>query len=157
LRGAIHGLKFQSRRNLASLLGPLLAATFLDSWERSEVDLVLPIPLHPRRQRERGFNQAALLARSMTRLLALPYDEKCLERTRATAPQAALTNRERLRNMAGAFECRRPAEVRKRRVLLIDDVMTTGATVAGAARALLECGAHRVSVLTVARAVIGME
>ncbi len=151
LSGLIQGLKFQGRRNLAGLLAPLLAGVFYDSWSREDLDCIVPVPLHPTRKRERGYNQSELLARSLARQLAIP-DTPALIRVRSTPPQVGLTDSQRIENVRNAFICVKPRKVSDRRILLIDDVMTTGATVASAAQALLEGGAFRVSVLTVARA-----
>ena len=146
----IQQLKFRGRRNLSSLLGPLLTETFFESWSREEFDLVVPVPLHPKRKRERGFNQSDVLARRLSCSIAVPY-RSALIRTRATLPQVGLTDTERKENVRTAFRCPQPHRVSGKRILLIDDVMTTGATVSSAARALLDGGAFRVSVLTVAR------
>jgi competence protein ComFC len=156
LRQMIHSLKFRGRRDLSSLFAPLLASVFHEAWTREEVDLIVPVPLHPKRQRERTFNQAAVLARDLARLLALPYREHALSRVRYTPPQVGLSDAERLLNIRQAFVGRQELNAGKR-ILLIDDVMTTGATVAGASQALLQAGARRVSVLTLARAVPGMD
>jgi len=153
----VQALKFQGRRNIADLLGPLMASVFLESWNRDQIDMLVPIPLHPRRRRERGFNQSALLARSIARWIAIPVCDGVLTRVRHTAPQVGLTDVERTRNLKDAFRCSGPAKVRGKRILLIDDVMTTGATAASAASVLSQAGAQRVSVLTAARAVPGME
>jgi ComF family protein len=152
----VQGLKFNGRQNLAGLLSPLMTTVFFECWSRSEFDLVVPVPLHPKRRRERGFNQAALLARGIARQIAVPFAENVLARTRNTSPQVGLTDANRMRNVRGAFRCFKSEEVDSRRVLLIDDVMTTGATAASAADALMAAGAHRVSVLTAARAVPGL-
>ena len=150
----IQELKFRGKRNLVKLLGPLLTAAFFESWSREEFDLVVPIPLHPKRRRERGYNQSELLARFLAHQIAVPHSE-ALIRVRSTLPQVGLTDSERKENVRKAFRCACPKQISKQRVLLIDDVMTTGATVASAARALLDDGALRVSVLTVARAAKG--
>jgi ComF family protein len=147
----IQELKFHGRRNLVNLLGPLLISAFFESWGRDEFDLVVPVPLHPKRRRDRGFNQSELLARSLARQIAVPVG-RSLIRVRPTLPQVGLTDSERKENVRKAFRCPHPQQISKKRVLLVDDVMTTGATVASAARALLDGGALRVSVLTVARA-----
>jgi competence protein ComFC len=131
---------------------PLLAEVFWDSWKREDFDFVVPIPLHPKRKRERGYNQSELLARSLAARIAIPFADALL-RVRSTAPQVGLTDSQRLENVHNAFRCDTLAQVSKQRVLLIDDVMTTGATAASAAKALLEGGAWRVSVLTLARAI----
>jgi ComF family protein len=147
----IQEFKFSGRRNLVGLLAPLLADVFFDTWRRDEFDFIAPVPLHPKRKRDRGYNQSELLADSLARLVAIPYC-KILLRKRSTLPQVGLTDSQRLENVRKAFFCPVPQRVFKRRVLLIDDVMTTGATVESAARALLDAGAWRISVLTVARA-----
>jgi ComF family protein len=153
LSRVIQEFKFGGRQNLVGLLAPLLADAFFDAWGRDEFDLVVPVPLHPKRKRDRGYNQAELLAVSLARLLAIPYC-KALLRIRSTQPQVGLTDSQRLENVRKAFSCYRPKRISKQRILLIDDVMTTGATVESAAQALLDAGAWRVSVLTVAR--VGM-
>jgi ComF family protein len=147
----IQELKFRGRQNLSGLLAPLLAGAFFDTWRRDDFDLVVPIPLHPKRKRERRFNQSELLAASLSRLIAVPY-KKALLRTRSTLPQVGLTDSQRLENVRKAFRCFNPPLISNRRILLIDDVMTTGSTVSSAAQALMDAGAGRVSVLTVARA-----
>jgi ComF family protein len=152
LSGLIQGLKFQGRKNLAALLAPLMADVFFDTWSREEFDCIVPVPLHRKRKRERGYNQSELLSRLLARQLAIP-DIHALIRVRSTLPQVGLTDSQRSENLRDAFRCAKPQQVSNRRILLIDDVMTTGATVASAACALLGGGASRVSVLTVARAV----
>jgi ComF family protein len=146
----IQELKFQGRRNLVGLLAPLMAGTFYDSWDKSDFDLIVPVPLHAKRQRERGYNQSELLSRSLARYTAIPYN-RALLRVRSTLPQVGLTDTQRLENVRKAFRCRNPQLIEKKRILLIDDVMTTGATAASAAQALMDGGAWRVSVLTLAR------
>lgn len=155
LGGLVQALKFHGRRNLVGLLAPLLASAFYASWTREEFDLVVSIPLHAKRRRERGYNQAELLARTLARQIALPFSD-ALVRIRSTLPQIGLTQSQRLNNVRKAFHCNKSGRVSGRRVLLIDDVMTTGATAASASRALVEAGSLRVSVLTVARAVHGL-
>ena len=153
----VQGLKFEGRKNLVELLTPLLANAFITTWDPAEIDHVMPVPLHPKRKRERGYNQAALLGRAFSKRLGLPFHEDALRRIRHTAPQVGLSDSERRQNLTGAFRCGKTDAVARQRILLIDDVMTTGATVAAASQALIEAGALRVSVLTVARAVVGVE
>jgi len=150
----IQEFKFQGRRDLVRRLAPLLAVAFFDSWNREDFDLIVPVPLHSKRRRERGYNQAELLARALERQVAVPVSE-ALKRLRPTLPQVGLSDLERHENVRNAFGCIKPREIAGLRVLLVDDVMTTGATVASAARALLDAGAKRVSVLTLARAAKG--
>jgi ComF family protein len=152
LRRMIHELKFEGRRPLTQLLAPLLAGVFFESWQRDDFDFITSIPLHSRRRRERGFNQAELLSRALARLIGLP-DLRVLRRAAATKPQVGLSDAQRRENVRNAFSCKHADQVAGRRILLIDDVMTTGATAASAADALIAGGAEKVSVLTVARAV----
>jgi ComF family protein len=157
LRQLIHAFKFRGRRDLCRLLSPLLAAAYVESWPEREADLIVPVPLHSKRKRERGFNQAALLATMVAGLLGLDCRGEILVRARPTLPQIGLTDVERSRNVWKAFKCGQPSLAQGKRVVLIDDVMTTGSTAASATEALLEAGARRVSVLTIARAVPGVE
>jgi ComF family protein len=149
----IQGLKFHNRRNLVGFLAPLLADAFNDLGDRDAFNLVVPVPLHPKRRRERGYNQSGLLARCLARRIGIPFHGRALLRIRPTRPQIGLTDAERLENVKNAFHCRDRNRIRDRRILLVDDVMTTGATASSASRALLEGGALRVSVLTLARTV----
>jgi len=157
LRALIRALKFDQRRDLRYLLAPRLAAACLSEWRPGDLDAVVPVPLHPTRQRERGFNQAALLARTLAPYLGLPCAEHVLRRAQHTRPQVGLSLADRLRNVRGAFRASGRGALRGLRILLVDDVMTTGATVSSAAAALLEGGALRVSVVSVARAVDGID
>jgi ComF family protein len=114
-------------------------------------DVLVPVPLHPRRLRERGFNQSTLLAREIGRRVGRPCGERALVRRKDTSPQAGLTAAARRRNVAGAFAVRRRGQVAGRVVTLVDDVFTTGATAYACARALEEAGAREVRLLSVAR------
>lgn len=147
-RTAILTLKFRSGRYLAPLMGQLLREA-LDTHPL-QVDLVVPVPLAPRRLRERGFNQSELLAREIAGLVRGTLAADALERQERT-PQQTLTAAERLQNLAGAFGCPRPRTIQGRRVLLVDDVVTTGATVSACADTLADAGARRVSALAFAR------
>jgi ComF family protein len=118
-----------------------------------DYDLVIPVPLHRRRLWWRGFNQAALLGLAIARKLGCRVDVTVLKRIRDTPPQTSKNSSERRQNVRGAFAVTRPGRVANRTLLLVDDVMTTGATVNECARALLAAGARRVEVLTLARAV----
>jgi ComF family protein len=132
---------------IANAAGPALAALPC----HDAPPLVVPLPLHPSRLVERGFNQSQEIARVVTRRLDLRLAESALRRTRATAPQVGLTRQERARNLAGAFAAD-SSVVAGQHVVLIDDVVTTGSTIAAAARALRLGGAAEVVVWAVARA-----
>jgi ComF family protein len=147
LRKLIHLYKYGRIKTLARPLGDLLAAALPRD---REFDAVVPVPLHWRRQWQRGFNQSELLARAIARRTGVPV-VKALRRVQATVAQASLSNTSRRRNVAAAFRCKRPLLVEGKRILLIDDVMTTGATAASCAQALKRAGARKVTLLTVAR------
>lgn len=149
LRQLIHIYKYGRVRTLSQPLARLLDRA-LPRDER--FDVITAVPLHWRRRWQRGFNQAELLAREIGRKSGVPF-ARTLRRVRATRAQAGLSNTARRRNVSTAFECRRNSRARLagKRVLLIDDVMTTGSTAAACARALKDAGAVRVALLTVAR------
>jgi ComF family protein len=147
-RSLVHQLKYGGMSALGEPMGALLAA----SLEAADADLVVPVPLHRGRMRTRGYNQAALLGRRLALIANLPFDAKAASRIRATKPLARSMHREERRAIvAGAFAAR-PEGVDGRRVLLVDDVVTTGATLDACARALLAAGAASVRCITFARA-----
>jgi ComF family protein len=157
MREAIHALKFGGRPVLATPLGRLLAeagARALPAPPGDWAEGLVPVPLHPARLAERGFNQAELLAAPCAARWRVPVLPRALVRTRSTLPQTDLDPAARRANVRDAFRVPRPAAVQGRRVLLVDDVLTTGATVGAAARALRAAGAAAVGVLTLARVVL---
>jgi ComF family protein len=148
LREALHAFKFSGKRALARPLGDLAAEHCVATLAEA-IEAVVPVPLARARERERGFNQAELLAQRVARRLGVPARPRWLARVRATRPQSDLAASERRANVRGAF--RAAPEVSGRHVLVVDDVLTTGATLGECARALRDGGARRVGVLTVAR------
>jgi ComF family protein len=147
LRELIHLFKYSRMKPLAKTLAAHLASAL--PRDRA-FDLVVPVPLHWRRQWQRGFNQSELLARRTARRCGIPM-VNAVRRRRSTAAQAGLSNSRRRENVAGAFRVKRPRAVEGRRVLLIDDVMTTGATAAACSLALKRAGAKSVVLLALAR------
>jgi len=143
----IQALKYRSQLALARLFAEVMGTAVAHA---PRPDALLPMPLHPDRARSRGFNQATEIARPLARRLNIPLDATSLARIRDTAPQATLPLEERLRNVKGAFRC--ADAVAGKRVALLDDVMTTGATLNEAAKALKRAGATEVSLWVVARA-----
>jgi ComF family protein len=161
LRSAILLLKFQRRERLGLRLGALLAPIWAAHQEFGEREqpILVPVPLHRSRQRERGFNQAETLARGLARQLktaspGLPpqVETRCLERIRPTIPQTGLSFNERRENVRGVFKVTSPDCVRGRVAILVDDVMTTGATLSSCASALKGAKAQRVLAISLARA-----
>jgi ComF family protein len=159
MRTAIHALKYGRRpavahplgRLMADIGGRLTAAAAGACAPADVVDAIVPVPLHPGRAAERGFNQAELLAAPCADRWGVPLLTRALARLRPTRPQTELDAPARRANVAGAFGVARPEQVEGRRLLLVDDVLTTGATVAAAARALRAAGAETVGVLVLAR------
>jgi ComF family protein len=151
LRDLIHLYKYGRIKTLARPLGEFLSAA-LPREER--FDAVTPVPLHWLRQYQRGFNQSEALAREIARRTGFAF-VRTLRRGRSTSAQAGLSNTARRKNVAGAFRCRRSVRragrLEGKRILLVDDVLTTGSTAAECALALKRAGAARVTVLTVAR------
>src|SRR5687767_4040084 len=150
LRASILSLKREST------VARRLVETLKQTQQRAplaEADLIVPVPLHASRERERGFNQAVVLARQIARATKLPIDEYSLvRRIHTERHRAGMDARARRDSVEGAFEVRRPEPIAGRRVLLIDDVFTTGATVSECAAVLKSAGAADVYVLTIARA-----
>jgi ComF family protein len=136
---AIVRLKYAQRSDLAARLG----AAMLDRAPPG-IDIVVPVPLHPLRAAERGFNQSALLARPVARGLGVPLGARVLVRTRDTPRQAALDRATRHVNVMAAFECRDPAAIAGKSVLLVDDVRTTGATLRECRTVLEAAGAREI-------------
>lgn len=131
------------RRYLASFFSSHASLFF-------SIDVIVPVPLHPRRTAERGFNQAELLAHAVQQFIGKPFSV-ALRRGRYTSPQALLAKTARLKNVQNAFQLNAMSDIRGARVLLVDDVFTTGATMQECARVLLEAGASDVAGMSVAR------
>lgn len=149
VRQAIHELKYRNLKAISGCLATLMANYLQDNPVNGEV--LVPIPLHPRRLRERGYNQSSLLAGKLGKLIALPVIDKSLHRLKDSLPQARTTTvEERRRNVANAFACR-DEKLSGRSVILIDDVCTSGATLEACATALKAVGAVSVWGLTLAR------
>jgi len=153
----IRNLKYRGQESAAYPLASLAVVALRDHFdqliERKGVDLVVPVPLHPTRQWRRGFNQSERIAGEIARLLNLEFEEHGARRMRITPRQARRdTPEERLANVADAFDVVDPMRVAARRILLIDDVLTTGATVASCAAALRRAGAESVHIVTIAAA-----
>ncbi len=149
LRDGIHAFKYDGSRDLAAPL----ARFMIEAWANGglQADLLVPVPLHPRRKRERGYNQSALLAKQMSSVLGVVVDQQAIRRLRYTDQQAILAHEERRHNVQGAFRAE-PARSNGKHIMLVDDVFTTGATLSECAATLLSAGAIRVSAMTLARA-----
>lgn len=155
LRESLHKLKYKGEKPLTGSLSQLLivfAKKYLFSFH---FDAALPVPLAPLKERERSFNQSALFAKALATALSVPYTSGNLLRVRATLPQVSLQKSERLENMEDAFRVKDPSLYVGKNLLLVDDVVTTGATVSSASKVLRERGAKTISVLALARGATG--
>ena len=147
IREAIHALKYRNLRAASPTLGRLLARWLVSNPIPGEV--LVPVPLHKRRIRDRGYNQSALLAKEVSKVTGLPVRENLLVRTRDTPPQISLSLQERIGNVEGSFEL--PGDGRGLKIILVDDVVTTGSTMSACGKALRAGGAGSVWGLALAR------
>lgn len=152
-RTLVHALKYQDRTDLAPTLANWMTRAGAELL--GEADVLMPVPLHWRRGWTRRYNQSGALARAISRRAAIPFDGDALRRVKPTRQQVGLSRSERARNVQGAFQIppERKARVQGRRIVLVDDVLTSGATVDACARALLRAGAANVDALVFARVV----
>lgn len=153
LRECVHLFKYGGKRHLARPLGLFMAEFAERELRGMEIDGLVPVPLHRRKLRERGFNQAVLLAREVGRHTGLPVLAGALARIEAGTSQSTLTRAERLANVRGVFALPEGDSIRGKRLMLIDDVFTTGATAGECVRVLLKGGARSVDIFTLARGV----
>jgi ComF family protein len=145
---AIHRFKYNNRTDLAAPFAKIMAERI-----DYEYDFIMPVPLHHKRLRERGYNQSALLAKKVAAEAGIKFAWDAIKRTATSMPQVGLTRGDRLRNVKGIFKCGKDDGLAKSDILLIDDVITTGATVNECAKALKNAGAARIDVLTLARTI----
>ena len=141
-------IKYKNRREYLDFYGSAIAERLGPQIQRLSPDLLIPVPVHPSRRRARGFNQAEELARRLSERLGIPMSAGILFRIRKTSPQKSLTPAERLQNLEHAFSAR-PHPKEARRILLVDDIYTTGATMEACARALKKNGAQEVYFVTI--------
>jgi len=161
LMDLIRQFKYKGKTQLAKPLGKLLFTTLLHIWNNKNIDVIVPVPLHKKRFKKRGFNQAYLLIKGWEKinekiesgLLSAQIGRNVLIREKHTKPQTGLRRKERVKNIRNAFIVENTEKVKGKRVLIVDDVYTTGATTNECARVLLKHGAQSADVLTLARAV----
>jgi len=151
-RDLIHAFKYTQKSHLRRPLGLLMASLLNQFVTEQKPDLLIPVPLHISRLRTRGFNQAILLGELVSQQWQIPLLRQGLQRTRPTTPQMELTRDQRMTNLHGAFAIKDTAEVADRRVMLVDDVFTTGSTLSECAQVLRQAGCHEISAVTVAHA-----
>ncbi len=151
IKKAIHSFKYQKKEYLASYLSLFLSDYFYINFRHNDFDIIVPVPLFRRQGKERGFNQSLLLAKYLSKEVSLPLFINNLIRIKDTPSQTSLSRKERLKNVSGAFSIRKKEVFKGKRVLLIDDVSTTGATVLACKRVLRKAGAKKVIALVLAK------
>lgn len=159
LMDAIHCFKYKGKIQLARPLGTMLFKSFISSWNAHSVDVIMPVPLHNRKLKMRGFNPSLLLVRHWTLFASelkinmpiVPVVRDVLEKIRWTEPQTGLVRKKRIKNVKNTFSINDSSKIEGKRILLVDDVYTTGATANECAKVLLKGGALHVDVLTLAR------
>ena len=145
-RALIHGLKYEKYINIAKFFAPLMQKTLLENPQMLEAEYFVPVPIHKKRFKKRGFNQAEVLARELSILTDIPY-LNALERIKNTKSQTKLTKKQRAENIKEAFICPHPKAIKKKAIILIDDVCTTSATLEECAKVLTKAGAREVYAL----------
>lgn len=150
--GIIHSFKYQRQFQFLDWMAQGLSQLFQTEFAGQKFDMLIPVPLHWQRLMQRGYNQAFILARPMSRKLKIPLRPGALTRARNNPPQVGLTRPQRKENIKKVFAVKNPKMVSGKNILLVDDVITTGATVDEAAKVLRKAGADSVSVLALARA-----
>jgi ComF family protein len=153
LLDVIHIFKYKGKITTGEVLGKIMADHAYPDFSIADYSLIIPVPLHPKRLRERGFNQAVILAREISNRFSIPLDFLTLRRHVFTEPQVNLGKDRRTANVRGAFVVKDGKKIQGQKIILVDDVYTTGSTVKECAGALMKHGAQEVAVLTLARAV----
>ena len=150
---AIHRFKYRGKTGIGEVLGGLMADFAGRIWDMRVFERIIPVPLHRNRLRERGFNQAVILARNISKRFDIPLDFTSLRREIFTPPQVGLGKEARSANVHNAFTVSHPERIAGRKILLVDDVYTTGSTLEECSRVLIRAKAETVALLTLARAV----
>ena len=147
----IHKIKYRNQPEIATHLGKVYGAVLTKSGLAENIDLIVPIPIHPSKRRKRGYNQSMYFAKGLSLALGIPYDDNSFVRTVASTSQTKKSRIDRYDNVEHVFSCRNKANLKEKYILLVDDVLTTGATIASAGTTLInECGC-RIAVATLVK------
>ncbi|MCS6822620.1 MAG: phosphoribosyltransferase family protein [Microscillaceae bacterium] len=152
VQAILHHLKYNHSPELGEVLGRWFGQLLFEANFNTVFDLIIPVPLHPSKLKKRGYNQSEVFAKGLSQTLQLPYQNDVLIRTKATETQTKKNRLERLQNVANVFEVVQPQIVQNKHVLVVDDVVTTGATLEACLLALIEAGCAKVSIATIAKA-----
>jgi ComF family protein len=155
VRDSLKSFKYNGALHQIGVLSWIAERSFKRHFDAQDFDLLAPVPIHTRRLIHRGFNQSALLAEKLSQFTGLKMDRTSLRRIRDTPPQVGLPRKERVLNVRNAFKVCNRTKISSRRILLVDDVSTTGSTISEASKALLEAGAETVSVFALALKITG--
>jgi competence protein ComFC len=150
VRECVVGLKYNGSLKMGEAVSDLLIKAFNRYFRPHEFDLIIPVPVHRKRLSKRGFNQTVVVSQDLSDFTGIPLQRRALKKTRDTPPQVGLSRSQRMSNLAGSFGVKRPSLISRARILLIDDVSTTGSTIREASRALMDSGARSVDVLVLA-------
>ena len=151
-RHLIHLLKYKGDKEIAIYLGQLLAQKIIEDSKYQPLDLIIPVPLHPKKQRKRTYNQSDCIAKGLSEILEIPYRTNLLVRTVNTSTQTKKNKEERWENVSGIFKLNNEKELQAKHILLVDDVITTGATIESCVLALQKCVNVKISIASLARA-----
>ena len=154
IRHLIHNLKYKGIREIGSELGKIYGLILFSSGFTNDIDIIIPVPLHPRKERVRGFNQSALIAKGISEASGIPVDMVSLQRVASSSTQTRKSRYERWKNVEGTFHVTDPASVREKHILLVDDVITTGSTMESCVTELLKQEGVRVSAVALAVSVL---
>ena len=152
LQHIIHALKYDKKFHIGIFLGKSLGEHFKSQFQSWNISMIVPIPLHDLKKAERGFNQSYYIAKGISKVTNIPVKARIIKRGRFTQSQTTKTLKEREENVEGAFKVRKTENLKGKNILLVDDVMTTGATINECGKVLLEVGANQIYAATVALA-----
>jgi len=150
VRNALVRFKYYGAFHAARALSEMLIETFDRHFEPREFNLIVPVPIHPRRLFQRGFNQTVVMAEKLSSATGIPLDRRSLKKIKDTPPQVGLPRPERIKNLKGSFGVHHASRIRDAKVLIVDDVATTGSTIREAAKTVMRAGAARVDALVLA-------
>jgi ComF family protein len=150
VQNLLHELKYNNHPEIGIKLGKILAANALQYGLGAEFDLLIPVPLHKSRLRARGYNQSGMIAKGISEVLTIPYDDSCMIRLAATKTQTKKSKVDRWENVNEVFQVSKPDKILDKRILLVDDVITTGSTLEACARRLFDAGASELSIACIA-------
>lgn len=146
----IHEVKYKEDKKSGIALGRMMGMRIREKLNAFPIDMMIPMPLHPKKEKQRGYNQASLLCRGMKEIIGTDFEEKIIARTKNTATQTQKSRLKRWENVASVFRVDQPDLIRDKNLLLVDDVITTGASTEACAAALLQAGARSVAVYSLA-------